>query len=128
MDQRAAVAGGASYSSKTLAASIARYDTTVTLQNSKWGYNLLPGDQIGFGPLYFGVHIVTEVIAPGNYRVWPPFRGDVAATGYATLEPVLAMRLESEQAAPIQRDIYVMPPSSLTMVEVEDADVRLFYT
>lgn len=106
----------------------ARYVDTVTLADEFWRDALNIGDQIGFGPAYFGLHVITEVIGAGEFRIWPPLRKSLTATSYATLSPVMVMRLESEGAAQMARGISVMEAPTITLTEVEDADVRAFYT
>lgn len=101
---------------------------TVTLANQFWRASLGVGDQIGFGPFYFGLHVVTEVKGGGAFRIWPPLRKDIASGSYATLTPVMVMRLESESSAPIGRGISTMEAPTITLAEVLDEDVRAFYT
>ncbi len=93
----------------------------------KWGYHLDMGDMIGFGPFYFGLHLVTEVIRPGTYRIWPPLRSGLSAGNFATLEPVMAMRLEGESGATAARGATHAENLTMTLVEVEDPDVRDFF-
>lgn len=53
-------------------ASPAAFDTgIVTLADTDWGHELGLGDRLGFFPLHFGLYTITEVIEPGQYRVWP---------------------------------------------------------
>lgn len=110
-----------------IAAAAARYDSIVSLANEYWRGNLNVGDQIGFAPFYFGLHVVTEVFGDGTFRIWPPLRGALTTANWATLYPVMVMRLESESSATIARGVSTMEAPTIVMTEVEDADVRLFY-
>lgn len=99
----------------------------IALTDSAWGYNLGIGDMIGFAPFHFGLYFVTEVIDDGLYRIWPPLRKAVSAEDLATLTPVLAMRLEGESGAGAARGPVRAEGLTMTLIEVEDADVRDFY-
>jgi len=101
--------------------------TNVSLDPSGWGGTLDVGSYISFWPDYFGLHVVTQVYAPGEYKVWPPVRRARTTSDYATLDPVLAMRLESEEAGATSRGQWLAEGLTLTMVEVEDADVRSYF-
>lgn len=101
-------------------------DTIVKLQNNVWGHALGVGDWFGFAPYHFGVYMVTEVLAPGTYRVWPPLRKAVV-DGYVTRRPVMAMRLESEQSASVDRGLDWADAATMTLVEVLDPDVAQYF-
>lgn len=102
-------------------------DDTIRLANEFWGRSIWRGTWLGFMPLHFGLYKVTEVIDDlGRYRIWPPLRKDIATSDYATLEPVMAMRLESEAAATMDAR-EPRSPQTLTLVEVEDELVRDFF-
>ncbi|MGN6307324.1 MAG: hypothetical protein ACTHNH_21105 [Mesorhizobium sp.] len=101
---------------------------TVTLADTAWGHGLGYGDQIGFSPFHFGLYMVTEVIELGTYRIWPPLRKALTIDDFATLKPVLAMRLESEEGATAARDASFISNATMTMVEVLDYDVRDYWT
>lgn len=116
------------YPHVALAATAAQGDDTVELADEFWRDAIGVGDQIGFVPLYLGMHVVTEVIGGGAFRVWPPLRAGLTPANKATLEPVMVMRLESEASAGIARGISAMEAPTITLTEIEDADVRLFYT
>ncbi len=110
-----------------VAAGAAKDATTIYLNNAAWGHRLIVGDYIGFGPLYFGLHVVTEVYSEGVYRVWPPLRRAITTADWATLNPTIAMRMEGEEAGAVVRGQYYADGLTLTLVEVEDADVRAYF-
>ena len=82
---------------------------------------------MGFFPDHLGLYVVTEVIAAGQYRVWPPLRKAVSTNDYATLYPVMAMRLESENSANLPRDARNTSGASMTLVEVFEYDVDTYF-
>ncbi len=110
-----------------VAASVAKDATIITLGTAFWGHRLGYGDMIGFVPLHFGAYMVTETIDLGRYRVWPPLRKAVPAGAYATLEPTLALRLESEAAAPVSRGLIAADNLTATFVEVPDEYVPTWF-
>ena len=110
-----------------VAAPAERDATVVSLGSSFWGHGLDYGDLIGFTPFYFGLHMVTEAIEPGRYRIWPPLRKALGTEDFATLRPVLAMRLESEDAANAPRGAAFADGLSVTLVEVPDYTVRQWF-
>lgn len=103
-------------------------DSIIKLDDEFWGYNLGVGDWFGFTPLHFGLYTITEVLNPGEYRIWPPLRKAISATDEATLQPTLAMRLEDETSAAIPRSTPYAENLTVTMVEVLDYDVRDYFT
>lgn len=104
-------------------------DTQIRLVDQYYGHSLDVGDQIGVFPLHFGKYMITEKLdVDGRYRIWPPLRKDVDTNHYATLTPVLAMRLESENAATAARGPARADNLVATFVEVPDYDVRAFFT
>lgn len=105
----------------------AKDDTIVSLGSAFWGHSLDIGDLLGFYPFNFGLYMVTEVIEPGTYRVWPPLRKEITPDDFATLRPTLAMRLESEDAANAPRGAAFADGLSVTLVEVLDYDVRDYF-
>lgn len=106
----------------------AQADTTIiALAPLFWGHSLDVGDYLGFFPLHLGLYTVTEVIEAGTYRIWPPLRKALTADDFATLAPVLAMRLESEDAATAGRGLVVADGLSVTLVEVLDYDARDYF-
>ena len=111
-----------------VAAAAAVKATTISLDDDWWGHRLDVGDYIGFFPLHFGMYMVTEVIEPGSYRIWPPLRKAITTDDFATLSPTLAMRLESEDSAGAGRGLVVADSLTITMVETLDADVRAYFT
>ncbi|KQW62859.1 hypothetical protein ASD02_01685 [Ensifer sp. Root1252] len=105
------------------------FDTSVFyLQNQAWGHRLGMGDYLGFFPLHFGLYTVTEELGDGAYRIWPPLRKALTVNDYATLNPVMAMRLESEDGASASRGIAYAEEATVTLVEVFDYDVRDYFT
>src|SRR5690606_27156301 len=59
------------YPTVAVAAASAYDSGIVTLADEFWGHGLGIGDYIGFFPFSLGLYTVDEVIAPGQYRVWP---------------------------------------------------------
>lgn len=110
-----------------IAAAVARDATIIKLADAFWGHGLDVGDQFGLFPFHFGLYMVTERIAPGEYRIWPPLRKAVGIGDFATLSPVLAMRLESEDAATANRGAAFSEGATVTLVEVLDYDARDYF-
>jgi hypothetical protein len=100
----------------------------IRLADEEWGYDLDIGDQIGFVPSHFGLYQVTEVIEEGKYRIWPPLRKALTTADWATLDPVIAMRLESESGATASRGSRLAEGNAVTLVEVPDETVREYFT
>lgn len=112
-----------------IATAAAKGDTLITLANEYWGPDLDIGDQIGFVPFHFGLYTVTGLTeVTRQYRIWPPLRMALTVDDFATLTPVMAMRLESEAGARVPRGLSTSQGATLTMVEVEDAIVRSHFT
>lgn len=117
-----------------VSASANKGDDVISLQSDYWGRALGMGDLIGFYPSHFGMYMVTDVIDAGTYRIWPPLRKDVEYSAdpilcdSATLEPTLAMRLESEDAANAPRSAAFAEGLSVTFVEVPDYTVKTWFT
>lgn len=112
-----------------VAASASLGATEILLADEFWGYSLDVGDQIGLTPFHFGKYMITErKPAAGRYRIWPPLRKAITTDDSATLEPVLAMRMEGEESATLDRGLVVADGVSITMVEVPDYDVRDYFT
>jgi hypothetical protein len=111
----------------TLASPLAIGDVNIILNDQFWGHNLGVGDYIGFGPVYFGLHVITQEYGGGHYKVWPPIRKALTTDDWATLNPVMAMRLESEDAGSTPRGNVWAEGLTLTLVEVEDRDVRQYF-
>lgn len=101
--------------------------TVISLGSDFWGHTLNVGDYLGFFPFHLGLYLVTEVIDPGTYRIWPPLRKAIGPDDFATLRPTLAMRLESEDAANAGRGLVVAEGLSVTLVEVPDYTVRQWF-
>lgn len=102
--------------------------TIVSLGDVFWGHSLDMGDRIGFFPLHFGSYEITEVIGPGTYRLDLPLRKAITTDDFATLNPVLAMRLLGENAAQAERGPAFLQGLTMQMVEVLDYDVRDYFT
>lgn len=110
-----------------VAAAASRDASRVKLEDSFWGHKLQIGDYIGFFPFHFGLYMVTQEFGDGEYRIWPPLRKAIAVTDYATLSPVLAMRLESEQSATADRGVAFAEEKTVVLVEIFDYDVRDYF-
>lgn len=111
-----------------VAAIAAMNSTIVSLDDAFWGHDLDMGDRIGFWPLHFGSYEITEVIEPGTYRLDLPLRKELTTDDFATLQPVLAMRLLGENAAQAERGPAFMQGLTMQLVEVLDYDVRDYFT
>lgn len=99
----------------------------IRLAATTWGHNLDVGDRIGFAPSHFGLYVVTQRIAAGRYRIWPPLRKAVTVNDWAHLRPVMAMRLENEDAASAGRAIDASDGAALTLIEVMHADAAAYF-
>jgi hypothetical protein len=109
-------------------ASDAAVDSTqISLADEWWGHDLNVGDYVGFFPFYLGMHMITEVIEEGTYRIWPPLRAALTTDHFATLSPTLAMRLEGEETASAGRGLAAAEGLSATFVETLDYDVREYF-
>ena len=101
-------------------------------RNSVWSTRSGLGPRLwrraGVGPMYFGWHMVTERFGSGRYRIWPPLRKAAKAGDFATLTPVMAMRLEGEEAASAGRGAAFAEGLSITLVEVPDTTVARYFT
>lgn len=117
----------ASYPVVAVASSAVVGGSVVSLADSFWGHSLDIGDRFGFLPFHLGFYEVTEVIQPGKYRIWPPLRAAIDTDGYATLDPVLAVRLVGLDAASLQRDAQAAQNMTASFVEVFDYDVRTYF-
>lgn len=117
-----------SYPTVNVAAATLLGGTTVTLDSAFWGHTLDMGDLIGFAPFHFGMYEVTEVLAPGQYRIWPPLRKAVSATDFCTLSPTLALRLVGIDGASVSREQPAAQGLTATFIETFDYDVRQYFT
>lgn len=108
----------------SVATAAATGESIIRLADAAWANDIDLGDYLGFTPLYLGLHTVTEVIDSRQFRVWPPLRAPLTADSNATIRPVMAMRLESEDSADIEINGVEATSITLTMLELEDADVR----
>lgn len=118
---------GASYPSVAVAGLVALGGTVVPLSPEFWGHDLDIGDYVGFFPLYFGMHIVTEVLAPGRYRVWPPLRKALTTSDFCTLTPTLAVKLTGGDVATLGRDASAASGLTAEFTEVFDYDVKSYF-
>lgn len=118
----------ASYPVVDVAAAAVLNGTEVYLADTFWGHGLGMGDLFGFFPFHFGWYFVTEVIADGHYRIWPPLRKALTTDSYATLSPTIAARLKGTGAAQMARNPHYVDGATATFVEVFDYDVRDYFT
>lgn len=102
--------------------------TSVRLSNAFWGHSLGMGDWIGFFPFHFGMYEITEVIEPGVYRIWPPLRKAVASGDFATLYPVMSMRLLSTNLPEAERGPAFLEGLTISLFETFDYDVREYFS
>lgn len=100
---------------------------TIHLTSAHWGHKLNIGDYIGFSPFHFGLYTITEVLDVGKYRIWPPLRKTIAVEDFATLEPQIVLRLESEESAKAGRSLQAAEGLVATFVECLDYDVRDYW-
>jgi hypothetical protein len=111
-----------------LASPAAKGASVVTLANTHWGHSPHLMGFIGFGPFYFGLHVITQALGGGQYRIWPPLRKSLGAGAFATLDPVIVMRLEGEGSAAIEYQDVVTDGASFTFLEVPDDQVRAWFS
>lgn len=109
-----------------VSATTAKDGTIIKLGSEFWGHTLSRGDYIGFFPFHFGMYEITKVIAPGQYRIWPQLRKEITPDDFATLSPVLAMRMESEEGATLSRGGVFWEGTAITLIEILDYDVRKY--
>ncbi len=96
--------------------------TIVTLGAATWGG--LGGNPPLFGFTgHFGFYVVTEVLADGRWRIWPPLRAAITPDDAATLRPVTVMRLASADLPALDRGVSHAENLTISLVEVEHADV-----
>lgn len=112
----------------SVAASAAIATDTVTLADEKWVPDLDVGDWIGFVPFHFGLYVITEVISETSFRIWPPLDKALTTSSYATLRPVMVMRLQGEDGAVWSRDPNGASDTMLTFIQVQDTDARDYFT
>ena len=105
----------------------AQGDTIIHLEQEEWEPQLQVGDYIGFVPFHFGKYLITQDMGEGRYRVTLPLRTSIDENTYATLFPTLAMRLTSEDAAPVGRTTAQSDALSVTLTEVFHDDVLEFF-
>lgn len=86
-------AWSAGHGTVPVAATAVKGASIVRLANYKWGHTLEVGDCLGFIPSTYGVYWITEIVAPGSYRVTPRLRARLEQGKHrATLHPRLALR------------------------------------
>lgn len=106
-----------------VAVNASKGDNIIQIAETEWQPLLCEGDYIGFTPFHFGMYLITEVLGGGIYRVTFPLREDITTDSHATLWPTLAMRLQAEDSAPVQREAVIASGISVTMIEVQHRDV-----
>jgi hypothetical protein len=118
---------GFTYPNVVVAAAASKEATIITLDTAFWGRKLKWGDRIGFFPLHFGLYQVTAELGEGQYRIWPPLRKAITTDDFATLYPVLAMRLMIQDFEyPVEEQVHTVG-ATVRMIEVFDADVRQYF-
>lgn len=116
---------GISYPTISVAEAAAVDAGIVKLADSFWGHNLGMGDRFGFYPFHFGLYEVVEVIADGEYRIWPRLRKAITTDDYATLHPIIALKPTGQGAVTgRKRGISFTENQSVTLVEVIDPYAR----
>lgn len=100
----------------------------IHLTLAAWGQKLNIGDYIGFTPFHFGLYTITEVLDAGQYRIWPPLRKAITSDDFATLDPQIVFRLESEEGAKAGRSLQAAEGLVVTFIECLDCDVRDYWT
>lgn len=116
-----------SYPMVPVVAAAALGASQISLMDSLWGHKLDIGDFVGFMPFHFGLYQITEVIDLGMYRIWPTLRAPLTVDSFATLKPVMAVRLMGEGAAQVQRDAQAAQNQTASFIEVLDYDVRDYF-
>jgi hypothetical protein len=101
--------------------------TIIRLPDAFWGHALGMGDWIGFFPFHFGMYEITEVFEPGHYRIWPPLRKALSTDDFATLYPVMAMRVLSTNLPDADRGPVFLEGLTISLFEVFDYDVRDYF-
>jgi hypothetical protein len=110
-----------------VAASAALDATTIKLASTFWGHSLGMGDWFGFFPFHFGLYEITEDLGDGEYRIWPPLRKAITTADYATLYPVMAMRLLASNLPDADRGPAFLEGLTISLFEVFDYDVREWF-
>lgn len=119
---------GLTYPNVPVAAVSALDSSIVTLSATFWGHRLKWGDRLGFFPFHFGLYQVTEEFGNGQYRIWPPLRKAIGPEDFATLYPVLALRLMMQDFEyPTEEAVHTVG-ATVRMIEVFDYDVRDYFT
>lgn len=110
-----------------VSSAVARGGTIIELAPEFWGHDLGMGDWVGFAPFHFGHYEVTEVLAEGKYRIWPPLRKSITTDDLVTLYPVMAMRLLSNNLPDADRGPAFVEGLSISLFEVFDYDARDYF-
>lgn len=125
----------ASYPTVKVAESASADTTIIKLQDEFWGHSLGMGDRFGFCPFHFGMYEVTQVIAPGTYRVKYSLRKAItfsatpALCDRATLFPTIVVRPMGKAGAKAPaRGLAYAEETTIAVTEVVDAYVRSDYT
>jgi hypothetical protein len=110
-----------------VAASAAKDATLISLNSAFWGHSLGMGDWIGFFPFHFGLYEITEDLGDGQYRICPPLRKAITTADFATLYPVMAMRLLSSNLPDADRGPAFLEGLTMSLFEVFDYDARDYF-
>jgi len=111
----------------SLSQAAAMGDTVIYLADEGWRNNLDFGSMIGFAPFHFGWYKVTKVIGGGAFQIWPPLGSALTTDHRATLKPSIVMTLEKPGAANLGIRVGYSEESTITLVQVSDANVRTYY-
>lgn len=117
-----------SYPTVSVALASAYGSNIVRLVDDFWGHTLGKGDQIGFFPFHFGLYTIDKVIAPGEYRVWPPLRKAINVLFEATLAPTIVMKPTAQSVVPPGRGLVHTATHVVSLVEIVDPDVNTWFT
>ena len=112
----------------SMAAAATKGDMEVTLTDEYWGHVLSVGDRIGFLPDLFGMYEIVQEFGDGRYGLNAPLRFDVSETHYATLQPVIALRMAGVQGGLAAQVPAITEATSLTLVEAPHDQVQSFWT
>lgn len=115
------------YPTETVTAAADIDTSIINLGSTSWGDKLSIGDYVGFRS-HFALYEITQdyYLEPNKYRVWPPLRKAITTDDVATLEPTMVVRSVGEFSR--TKTPSVWQGQTLTFVEVNDPDVRTYYT
>ncbi|MDJ1465653.1 hypothetical protein [Nitratireductor sp. GZWM139] len=116
-----------SYPIVPMAAASAYDASVVTLSDAFWGHQLGIGDYLGFMPFHFGLYMITQVIAPGQYRIWPRLRKALTTDDFATLHPTLVMKTVPGGTS-MARGVVHTDGQGVQLSEIIDPYVRQYFT